>query len=63
MKKYPFCVAAAILLLILAGEVYAITRTPTYDAELAFAKAQYESALRENSFLNHSVNQLKGGIK
>lgn len=61
--KRPFRVAAAILLLILAGEVYAITRTPTYEKELAFAKARYESALRENKRLTQTLNQYEGGTR
>ncbi len=48
MKIKPFRVTAAILLVILAAEAYGICHTPTYEKELAEAKAAYESALAEN---------------
>ena len=61
MRRHPFRALAAILLLHLAGEAYAIVRTPTYEKELALAQARYESVLRENRYLTQAVNQ--GGTR
>lgn len=43
----PLRILAAILLLVVGVEIWGITRTPTYDTELAAAKAAYNDALRE----------------
>lgn len=38
-------------MLILAAEVYGITHTPTYEAELRDAQARYEAAVALNKAL------------
>lgn len=55
MRIKPFRILAAILLTILAVEVYGIVTTPTYAVELAAAKAAYASALAENMALKKAA--------
>lgn len=43
----PLRIVAAVLLLVVGVEVWGITHTPTYEVELANAKAAYEAALKE----------------
>jgi hypothetical protein len=51
MKIRPLRITAAILALIVAGEIYGILNTPTYEKELAEAKAAYHAAAFENHVL------------
>lgn len=55
MRIKPFRVLAAILLAILAIEVYGICHIHTYEKELAAAKAAYASALAENMVLKKAA--------
>lgn len=50
-KIRPLRITAAILALIVAGEIYGILNTPTYEKELAEAKAAYHAAAFENHVL------------
>lgn len=52
----PFRLLAAILLLVVGAEIAAILRTPTYSAELAAAKAAYETALAEHETLKKAAS-------
>ena len=49
--KRPLRLLAALLLLVLAAEIWGICNTPTYGAELDAAKAAYETALAEHEAL------------
>lgn len=49
--RNPFRLLAALLLLVLAAEIWGILHTPTYGAELSAAKAAYETALAEHEAL------------
>ena len=49
--RKPFRLLAAILMLIVAAEIWGIAHTPTYGAELAEARRAYETALAENEAL------------
>lgn len=53
----PYRILAAAFLLIIAGELVAIHRTPTYDLELMEAQARYVSALRTNNALRSQLLQ------
>ena len=51
VKRYPLRALAAVLLLVVAAEIWGICHTPTHDAELTEARAAYQSALAENRAL------------
>ena len=51
----PFRLLAALLLLILAAEIWGICHTPDYDAELAEAKKAYETVLAEHEALKREA--------
>ena len=53
----PFRLLAAILLLIVGVEIWGITHTPTYDTELAEARAAYNDALWEHRMLIDELNK------
>ena len=48
---------AVVLLLIIGAEIYGITHVPTYETELAAARAAYNDALRENRMLIEQLNK------
>lgn len=51
LRRYPLRALAAVLLLIIAAEIWGICHTPNYDAELAQARAEYQAAKAENRAL------------
>ena len=51
MRIRPLRLLAVVLLLIVGAEIYGITHVPTYETELAAARAAYTDALRENRML------------
>ena len=51
MRIKPLRILAAALLLVVGVEIWGITHVPTYETELAAAKAAYNDALRENRML------------
>lgn len=53
----PFRILAAVLLLIVGVEVWGIAHTPTYESELAVARAEYNDALREHRMLIDALNK------
>lgn len=53
----PFRILAAVLLLIVGVEIWGITHTPTYETELAEARAAYTDALREHRMLIDELNK------
>ena len=57
----PFRILAAILMIMIAAEIYGIMQTPTYDAELKEAKAAYEDALKENMVLKKAARARRCG--
>lgn len=57
MKRYPLRVIAAVLFLIVGAEICGILSTPTYSAELAEARAAYESAAAENRALRLALGE------
>ena len=57
----PLRIVAAVLLLVVGVEVWGITHTPTYDRELAEAKAAYEAALNEYKVLKTAADAAATG--
>ena len=57
----PFRAIAVVLALIVAAEIYGITKTPTYSDELAVARAEYQAALDEHQALKNAVRAIHGG--
>lgn len=57
MRIKPLRLLAAVLLLIVGAEIYGILHTPTYETELAAAKAVYTDALRENRMLIEQLSE------
>ena len=55
--KHPLRRLAALLLLVVAAEIWGITHTPTYDAELTEARAAYSMALAENRALRWALGE------
>ena len=48
MKKYPFRVLAAVLMVLICIELYMISSIPDLSAEVAEARTAYEQALLRN---------------
>lgn len=57
----PLRIVAAVLLLVVGVEVWGIMHTPTYDRELAEAKAAYEAALNEHKVLKTAADAAATG--
>ena len=57
----PLRIVAAVLLLVVGVEVWGIMHTPTYDWELAEAKAAYEAALSEYKVLKTAADAAATG--
>ena len=60
-KLKPFRILAAILMMIVAAEIYGICHTPTYSTELTEARAAYTEALAENTALKKAARARRGG--